>query len=163
LFPGFFRSISLRDDSTLQDSLRLLTLWFKFGSEERVTLAVNEGASMVSVDTWLEVVPQASLQFSNPPCSELAIQLIARIQTPIETVRVTINTLLTEVGKAHPQSLIYPLTVASKSSNDLRRKTAKTVMERLKEHSSSLVEQASPIIGTLWVGINGLKVTDGQQ
>ena len=61
LFPGFFRSISLRDDNTLQDSLRLLTLWFKFGFEERVTLAVNEGASMVSVDTWLEVVPQASI------------------------------------------------------------------------------------------------------
>lgn len=63
IVPGFFRSISLRDDSTLQDSLRLLTLWFKFGSEERVTLAVNEGASMVSVDTWLEVVPQASFNF----------------------------------------------------------------------------------------------------
>ena len=63
IVPGFFRSISLRDDSTLQDSLRLLTLWFKFGPEERVTLAVSEGASMVSVDTWLEVVPQASFNF----------------------------------------------------------------------------------------------------
>lgn len=89
--------------------------------------------------------------------------MIARIQTPIEAVRVTINTLLTEVGKAHPQSLIYPLTVASKSSNDLRRKTAKMVMERLKEHSSSLVEQVSPITSVLWVSIYGLEVTDGQQ
>jgi len=67
LFPGFFRSISLRDDNTLQDSLRLLTLWFKFGSEERVTLAVNEGASMVSVDTWLEVVPQAGCSIFRHP------------------------------------------------------------------------------------------------
>ena len=89
--------------------------------------------------------------------------MIARIQTPIETVRVTINTLLTEVGKAHPQSLIYPLTVASKSSNDLRRKAAKMVMERLKEHSSSLVEQASPTVGSIWIGIYGLEVTHGQQ
>jgi FKBP12-rapamycin complex-associated protein len=163
LFPGFFRSISLRDDNTLQDSLRLLTLWFKFGFEERVTLAVNEGASMVSVDTWLEVVPQASFSVFNPSCSNLAIQLIARIQTPIATVRVTINTLLTEVGKAHPQSLIYPLTVASKSSNDLRRKTAKMVMERLKEHSSSLVEQASPILIGIWIGPYSHEVTHSQQ
>jgi len=91
------------------------------------------------------------------------MQLIARIQTPIATVRVTINTLLTEVGKAHPQALIYPLTVASKSSNDLRRKTAKMVMERLKEHSLSLVEQVSQILGGIWIGTYGHEVTHSQQ
>ena len=91
------------------------------------------------------------------------MQLIARIQTPIATVRVTINTLLAEVGKAHPQALIYPLTVASKSSNELRRKTAKMVMERLKEHSSSLVEQASPIISIIYIGAYGHEVTHRQQ
>lgn len=78
----------------------------------------------------------------------------------------TINTLLTEVGKAHPQALIYPLTVASKSSNELRRKTAKMVMERLKEHSLSLVEQASPIspiLSGISIGTYGHKVTHSQQ
>ena len=102
-------------------------------------------------------------QISSPPCSNFAIQLIARIQTPIAAVRVTINTLLTEVGKAHPQALIYPLTVASKSSNELRRKTAKMVMERLKEHSLSLVEQASPILSGISIGTYGHKVTHSQQ
>lgn len=57
-FAGFFRSIALRSDNPLQDSLRVLTLWFKFGADERITLAVSEGASLVSVDTWLDVVPQ---------------------------------------------------------------------------------------------------------
>jgi hypothetical protein len=60
---GFFRSVALRSDNPLQDSLRILTLWFKFGVEEDVTLAVNEGASMVSVDTWLDVIPQVYLVY----------------------------------------------------------------------------------------------------
>jgi len=58
---GFFRSVALRSDNPLQDSLRVLTLWFKFGAEEKVTLAVSEGASVVSVDTWLDVIPQVRI------------------------------------------------------------------------------------------------------
>lgn len=123
---GFFRSVALRSDNPLQDSLRILTLWFKFAAEERVTLAVSEGASMVSVDTWLEVVPQ----------------LIARIQTPVAGVRVMVNTLLTDVGRAHPQALIYPLTVASKSASHIRKDAAVLVMNRLRDHSPKLVEQS---------------------
>ena len=47
-----------------------------------------------------------------------------------------------DVGKAHPQALIYPLTVASKSKSVYRRKAALAVMEKMKLHSSTLVEQA---------------------
>ncbi|KAG8827189.1 phosphatidylinositol kinase- protein kinase tor1 [Serendipita sp. 401] len=137
---GFFRSIALRSDNPLQDSLRILTLWFKFAAEERVTLAVNEGASMVSVDTWLDVVPQ----------------LIARIQTQLSAVRVMVNTLLTDVGRAHPQALIYPLTVASKSASHTRKAAATLVMDRLRDHSPRLVEQSLTVshelirIAMLW-------------
>jgi serine/threonine-protein kinase mTOR len=53
--------VALRSDNPLQDSLRVLTLWFKFGAEERVTLAVSEGASVVSVDAWLDVIPQVRI------------------------------------------------------------------------------------------------------
>ncbi|KAG8833646.1 phosphatidylinositol kinase- protein kinase tor1 [Serendipita sp. 399] len=137
---GFFRSIALRSDNPLQDSLRALTLWFKFATEERVTLAVSEGASIVSVDTWLDVVPQ----------------LIARIQTPLSAVRVMVNTLLTDVGRAHPQALIYPLTVASKSASHTRKAAATLVMDRLRDHSPKLVEQSLTVshelirIAMLW-------------
>jgi FKBP12-rapamycin complex-associated protein len=55
-----------------------------------------------------------------------------------------VNTLLTDVGRAHPQALIYPLTVASKSASRIRKKAASLVMDRLREHSPRLVEQASP-------------------
>lgn len=41
---GFFRSISLSKGNSLQDTLRLLTLWFKYGSADQVAAAMSEGA-----------------------------------------------------------------------------------------------------------------------
>ncbi|KAF8966334.1 atypical/PIKK/FRAP protein kinase [Flammula alnicola] len=55
---GFFRSIALRNQDALQDTLRLLTLWFKYGSHDDVSHAMASGFSTVEVDTWLEVIPQ---------------------------------------------------------------------------------------------------------
>ncbi|KAH7926057.1 FAT-domain-containing protein [Leucogyrophana mollusca] len=123
---GFFRSIALRNENAFQDKLRLLTLWFKFGTHDDVSQAMADGFSVVEVDTWLEVIPQ----------------IIARIQTPSVNVRRNINNLLTEIGKHHPQALIYPLTVASKSSSASRKNAALAIMDRMREHSPAIVEQA---------------------
>lgn len=57
---GFFHSIALRNVDALQDTLRLLTLWFKFGAHDDVSHAMANGFSKVEVDTWLEVIPQVS-------------------------------------------------------------------------------------------------------
>ena len=45
--------------SNLQDILRLLTLWFNHGRSPDVEAALQEGFSVVSIDTWLMVIPQA--------------------------------------------------------------------------------------------------------
>lgn len=58
---GFFRSISLSPSFSLQDTLRLLTLWFKHGALKEVEQALADGFSTVSMDTWLQVIPQVSL------------------------------------------------------------------------------------------------------
>jgi FKBP12-rapamycin complex-associated protein len=55
---GFFKSIALAPARSLQDTLRLLQLWFKFGSEEGVEQALSEGFASVSIDNWLRVIPQ---------------------------------------------------------------------------------------------------------
>ncbi|KAF8637601.1 hypothetical protein AX17_002670 [Amanita inopinata Kibby_2008] len=123
---GFFRSIALRNREALQDTLRLLTLWFNFGELQEVSHAVGGGFSTVEVDTWLDVLPQ----------------IIARIQTPHVNIRRNINSLLTDVGKHHPQALIYPLTVASKSSSAARKNAAIAIMDRMREHSPTIVNQA---------------------
>lgn len=137
---GFFRSISLSDGSSLQDTLRLLTLWFAHGGHHEVNAAVTEGFNAVSIDTWLEVIPQ----------------LIARINQPNPIVRHSVHQLLAEVGRAHPQALVYPLTVASKSNLSRRQKSASQIMDSMRSHSAKLVEQAEIVsqelirVAVLW-------------
>jgi len=138
---GFFESIALSSGSSLQDTLRLLSLWLTYGGYQEVINAVTEGISHVSVDTWLEVIPQ----------------LIARINQPNKRVQQSIHSLLSDVGRAHPQALVYPLTVASKSRQSTRRsKTALAIMESMRAHSPRLVEQAEIVsrelirVAVLW-------------
>ncbi|OXA52223.1 Serine/threonine-protein kinase mTOR [Folsomia candida] len=125
---GFVRSIALSRStgSSLQDTLRLLTLWFDFGHWHEVHDALAEGIRGIHVDTWLQVIPQ----------------LIARIDTPRHLVAKLIHHLLADIGKYHPQSLIYPLTVASKSSSPARLAAANKILKNMCEHSHILVQQA---------------------
>lgn len=138
---GFFKSIALSAGSSLQDTLRLLTLWFAHGGSQEVNTVVIEGFASVSVDTWLEVIPQ----------------LIARINQPNSRVRQSIHNLLADVGRAHPQALVYPLTVAMKSAPNTRRsRSAVQIMDSMRQHSARLVEQADIVshelirVAVLW-------------
>jgi len=42
----------------VQDVLRLLTLWFRHGARPDVEAALVEGLASLSIDTWLDVIPQ---------------------------------------------------------------------------------------------------------
>lgn len=53
-----------------------------------------------------------------------------------------IHQLLTDIGKYHPQALIYPLTVASKSSAASRSQAATSILHLMRVHSPNLVRQA---------------------
>ncbi|KAI9604455.1 hypothetical protein KEM48_000690 [Puccinia striiformis f. sp. tritici PST-130] len=123
---AFFKSIALSPGNALQDILRLLGIWFKYGDHQVVANAIQDGFGNVSIDTWLEVVPQ----------------LIARIHAPSANVRRLIHNILCDVGKAHPQALVYPLVVASKYPNEPRRKAALDIITKMKLHSALLIEQA---------------------
>ncbi|WEW59078.1 phosphatidylinositol kinase- protein kinase tor1 [Emydomyces testavorans] len=146
---GFFRSIALSSSSALQDTLRLLTLWFTHGGDAEVNNVVADGFSAVSIDTWLEVTPQ----------------LIARINQPNPRVRAAVHRLLAELGKAHPQALVYPLTVATKSNVVRRSQSAIHIMDSMRLHSPRLVEQAEVVshelvrVAVLWheLWYNGLE------
>lgn len=123
---GFFRSIALSKSNSLQDTLRLITLWFKYGYNNDVNSALRDGFNGVSIDTWLQVIPQ----------------LIARIYSNHSHVRTLLQQLLSDVGKEHPQALVYSLTVASKSQNIERQNAANAIMEKMMIHSANLVNQA---------------------
>ncbi|XP_064091213.1 serine/threonine-protein kinase mTOR-like [Macrobrachium nipponense] len=123
---GFIRSISLSDGNSLQDTLRLLTVWFEHGHQPGVYEALVDGLKTIQIDTWLQVIPQ----------------LIARIDTPRILVGKLIHQLLMDIGKHHPQALIYPLTVAAKSAVPLRVQAAEKILKSMREHSAHLVQQA---------------------
>jgi serine/threonine-protein kinase mTOR len=121
---GFFRSIALGPKQSLQDTLRLLTLWFQYGSERAVEQALRAGFTDLSVDTWLQVIPQ----------------IIARIHSSSLPVRRLVTELLSTVGSAHPQALVYPLVVAAKSESSAAG-VGNELLSRLREHSPKLIEQ----------------------
>lgn len=123
---GFFNSIALGQERGLQDILRVLTLLFNHGSHREVEEALLDGFKRVSIDTWLHVIPQ----------------IIARIHIPAESQRRLIHNLLSDLGRAHPQALVYPLTVASKSQSTARIAAADSLMNRMRTHSAALLDQA---------------------
>uniref|UniRef100_A0A1D1Y0I7 Serine/threonine-protein kinase TOR n=2 Tax=Anthurium amnicola TaxID=1678845 RepID=A0A1D1Y0I7_9ARAE len=128
---GYFHSIACAAtskgvDDCLQDILRLLTLWFNHGATSEVQMALQKGFSHVNIDTWLVVLPQ----------------IIARIHSNNRAVRELIQSLLVRIGKKHPQALMYPLLVACKSISLLRRAAAQEVVDKVRQHSGVLVDQA---------------------
>eukprot|EP00730_Choanoeca_flexa_P003522 TRINITY_DN11433_c0_g1_i2.p1 TRINITY_DN11433_c0_g1~~TRINITY_DN11433_c0_g1_i2.p1 ORF type:complete len:1412 (+),score=409.66 TRINITY_DN11433_c0_g1_i2:447-4238(+) len=125
---GFFNSIALSHHSNLQDTLRLLTLLFTHGSHTDVVNTFASGLGTVPIDTWLQVIPQ----------------LIARIQIRDHHIRGLLQELLLQVGRHHAQALVFPLTVAAQNHKEsaARRDAAKTLLNRLRQHSPALVEQA---------------------
>ncbi|TYZ64094.1 hypothetical protein PybrP1_009121 [[Pythium] brassicae (nom. inval.)] len=128
---GFFRSISFghaRYDVT-KDVLRLLTLWFAHGGRADVHAAMSDGFQDVSIDTWLDVIPQ----------------LIARIDSPNPTMNELLHELLSRIGQAHPQALIYPITVASKALQQKRQEAAEGILAAVRRHSSKLVYEADMV------------------
>ena len=137
---GFFNSIALSPSSSLQDTLRLLTLLFSYGGHETVQTEFMEKFRSVKIDTWLDVIPQ----------------LVARINQPNEKVRKSVHKILGSVGQVHPQALVYPLAVAQKSHTSARAASAKKLVTQMKDHSPILVEQAELVsnelirIAVLW-------------
>ncbi|XP_017768823.1 PREDICTED: target of rapamycin [Nicrophorus vespilloides] len=122
---GFFKSINLSKGSSLQDTLRLLTLWFDYGQINEVYDAITDGLRTIEKNTWLQVIPQ----------------LIARIDSTTLVSRL-IHELLIDIGKTHPQALIYPLTVASKSTSMVRQNAANKILKSMSENGPTLVQQA---------------------
>ncbi|KAL6517525.1 hypothetical protein OROMI_033226 [Orobanche minor] len=128
---GYFHSIACGAhakgvDDSLQDILRLLTLWFNHGATSEVQMALQKGFSLVNINTWLVVLPQ----------------IIARIHSNNRAVRELIQSLLVRIGQSHPQALMYPLLVACKSISNLRKQAAQEVVEKVRQHSGVLVDEA---------------------
>ncbi|KAJ2779391.1 phosphatidylinositol kinase- protein kinase tor1 [Coemansia javaensis] len=124
---GFFRAIQLsRSDTTLQDTLRLLTTWFDNAHFDCVVQAVQDRVGTVPVRTWLPVIPQ----------------ILARIQINPRQSQRLIKLLLAEVGRFHPQAILFSLYVAARGDAPERTEPALAVLAKLHELHPVLVEEA---------------------
>ncbi|KAI7830142.1 armadillo-type protein [Kickxella alabastrina] len=123
---GFFRAIQLsKSNTTLQDTLRLLTAWFNYSQHESVAQAVQDGFNTVSLRTWLQVIPQ----------------ILARIHNQFESTSKLIKQLLVEVGKFHPNAIMFSLYVAARGTHPKRSQAAKDVLAKLHDLAPELVEE----------------------
>lgn len=146
------KSSSNQEANSLQDTLRLLTLWFDYCNSPDVYDVLSEGIKQTPMEIWLQVIPQ----------------LIARIDTNKQYVAKLIHNLLMEFGRVHPQALVYRLILASKCNNNTsgsnnyynhhpgfngmgangssvhsaRNVAALRILQSLREHNNTLVEQA---------------------
>ncbi|KAJ2236038.1 phosphatidylinositol kinase- protein kinase tor1 [Coemansia sp. RSA 485] len=127
---GFFRAIQLsKSDTTLQDTLRLLTAWFNYSEHESVAQAVLDGFNSVSLRTWLQVIPQ----------------ILARIHIQFESTSRLIKQLLVEVGKFHPNAILFSLYVAARGDHPERSQAAKAVLAKLHDLVPELVEETEVV------------------
>ena len=106
----------------------------------RLRTVCPAGLREVSVDTWLQVIPQ----------------IVARIDIPRQKVRAQIRQLLVRVGEAHPQALLFPLLVSAKSTIAGRQKAALDTLNEIRKSSRQLIEEATMVsreldrIAVLW-------------
>lgn len=127
---AYFNAISLsrKGEANIRDILRLLALWFTHGTHSELLQSVQDGLNTVSVDTWLQVIPQ----------------LIARINLNDSAARQSLHNLLQRLGIIHPQALLFPLIVAARNvkAGDAHRHAANEILQQLKVHCRDLLEQA---------------------
>jgi FKBP12-rapamycin complex-associated protein len=122
---GLFKSIALTAGNTLEDTLRVLQLWFEEGHRPRVAATFQDGCAAVSLDTWLQVLPQ----------------LIARIENLEPAVQATLHELLARLGRIHPQALVFPLSVSSQNYKNLQNRAKKEAAGNLLNRVRALLGQ----------------------
>ncbi len=123
-----------------------MTLLFDYGHQPDMYEALHEGIRTVAIDNWLQVREVIEIALPHEAIiSSLQVipQLIARIDTPRPLVSRLIHQVLTDLGKFHPQAIVYSLTVAAKSNNPARRAAANKILNKVKRsillsHESSM-------------------------
>eukprot|EP01129_Flabellula_baltica_P013264 TRINITY_DN6129_c0_g1_i1.p1 TRINITY_DN6129_c0_g1~~TRINITY_DN6129_c0_g1_i1.p1 ORF type:complete len:2300 (+),score=375.38 TRINITY_DN6129_c0_g1_i1:7-6906(+) len=121
---GFTEAIALSPrDLGIRDTLRFLTLWFSYGNRENCVSEVYKSIGKLPIDIWLYVLPQ----------------IIARMHIPVSSISQPIKQILFEIGKIHPQGLVFPIVASLKSSLPQSVVVAREVLDNMREHDDKLV------------------------
>jgi FKBP12-rapamycin complex-associated protein len=115
--------------NVLQDILRLITLWFSYGTKKGVNQILEAELQRISPDNWLAVLPQ----------------LIARIHIKSTDINSMLRKLLIKLATAHPQALVGPISVAFNTNDSQQQKVAGDVLHEMRKSRSQLVEEATMV------------------
>ena len=133
---GFTKSICIGGrniSKILQDLLLLINIWFQIGNEEYIDKLMNEKIDIISIDSWLLVIPQ----------------LLARINVTNPLIRKTLILLLKKIGLKNPRSLTYPLTVLHNSKSKTRAEAVSLILEDIKKEHPKLFKECELVINEL--------------
>ncbi|CAL6073648.1 Kinase [Hexamita inflata] len=109
----------------LPSALRLLTLWFQYGTDEQIEDEFIKGLAALDIDVWIEVVPQ----------------LIARSTSSNKKIKYLIQQLLIQIGLKHPQLLVFPLMVATKRDQVNQQSEALSILDQIRRAHRNEVDQ----------------------
>jgi FKBP12-rapamycin complex-associated protein len=127
---GFVRSIVLGRNQpiamVLQDTLRLLTLWFTYGTKMQVFQLLSTELEQVSPEHWLMVLPQ----------------LIARMHVKSNEIAGLLQKMLVKMARTHPQALVCPIYVALNTTDLQQKQMATEVVAEMRKGNSQLVDEA---------------------
>ncbi|EGT60375.1 hypothetical protein CAEBREN_03943 [Caenorhabditis brenneri] len=124
----FAKALMCSPGSRLEDTLRLMQLWFDHADNEIVYKAIAESIFDLPVTSWLEAIPQLMARLDSSK-EKNSVKLVLRV--------------LCEIAKYLPQALIYALTVASRSSDCHRRENASIILAKMIEYHQRLVQEAN--------------------
>ena len=134
---GFVKSIILSTGqpmaSILQDTLRLLTLWFTYGTKEGIGHILKIELDRISPDTWLSVIPQ----------------LIARMHIKNLEITGLLRKILIKLARFHPQALVCPISVSLNTNDNQQKKLASEVINEMRKKRSNLVDEATTVSNEL--------------
>jgi FKBP12-rapamycin complex-associated protein len=85
-FDGFIKSIALGGPEfteTLQDTLKLLELWFKYGDLPEIDLLLKASYEIIDISCWLNVIPQmiTKLDINNEVVHKNMLELIEYVSS----------------------------------------------------------------------------------
>lgn len=129
---GFIKSISIGGSEfteTLQDTLKLLELWFKFGDIPEIQKQLKDAYGEIDISCWLNVVPQ----------------MIAKLDIPNDIILENALNLLEYVGMRYPQGIVFQLILASQSNKERRKNSALGLIAKLREQKKQFVDDAETI------------------
>jgi len=151
----FYESVKLSQKSVLQDMLRILNIMaeinkdledpetseFMHASEGRLLETIRTEPLSCDPERWLKVVPQL-----------IAIMDMKKVDN--------IPEILAHIGEKHAQGILWSLIYAQKNptqENERQSDLAKSIINRIRDHSKNLVKEAEMIstelvsVAMLWI------------